>query len=289
MAKRYNVNLMRVLSVLGAVTTLLAMCACADGAGKLPDDVNRVVKAARSGKPADFAAVCDYPVERPYPLRDLNDSLDMVDYYNVLMDDSLRNVITKSSRSEWDEYGWRGWTVRDGDYIWVDGRIYNIPYVSKAERQLIAQLASEEMGTLPKHLRRGWHPAGCLRNMADGTVYRIDAADDEAAPADSLYRLSVYAPDSNLMAEPSSVLMGKMNVEGSAGVRVFMFRDGNGDSVEYTPDDSDDGESANMIWKPVNGKPRSARVKKAYWRDILAQSQRDKDVPQPVVAPSSKR
>lgn len=272
MAKLYNVNIIRVLSLLGAISTLLALCACADGTRKLPDEVDRVVKAARSHKASDFAAVCDYPVERPYPLRDLTDSLDMIGYYDVLVDDSLRNILTRSPRADWDEYGWRGWTVGDGGYVWIDNRIYSIPYISKAEREMMDRLAAEEMRTLPEHMRGGWHPAVCLRNMADGTVYRIDAADDKSVPADSLYRLSVYAPDTSLTAEPSSVWFGKMNVEGSAGVRVFFFRDPKGNSVEYSPDDMDDETDDNMVWKPIDGTPRSYKVKKAYWRDLLTQS-----------------
>lgn len=268
---RYNLNMQRILSLFSTLTALLALCACADGPGKLPDDVRSVVEATRSGKASEFAAVCSYPVERPYPLRDLTDSAAMTEYYNVLMDDSLRNVITQSSRSDWNEYGWRGWSVKDGEYIWIDGqKIYNIPYVSRAEREMIHRLADEEMLTLPLHMRRGWHPAVCLKSDNDGSVYRIDASDNDSLPEDSLYRICIYKPASSLTAEPANILMGKMGIEGSAGIRTFYFRDRNGDTLEYSPDDMDDDSSAsNLVWKPVDGQPVSHRAKKIYWRDLL--------------------
>ena len=208
----YKKNMVRVLSVLASVSTLLALCACADGAGKMPEEVRRVVEATESRNPADFAGICDYPVERPYPLRDIEDSASMVKYYDILVDDSLSNVITRSSRADWDEYGWRGWTVRDGGYIWIDGKIYNIPYVSKAERKMIRKLMEEEKRTWPHHMRRGWHPAACLKSEVDGKVFRIDASDDESASTDSLYRMSVYDSDSLLTADPSEVMTGKLDI-----------------------------------------------------------------------------
>lgn len=271
-SNRYKRNMARVLGGLASVTALLALCACADGAGKMPEEVKRVVKAAESGKATDFAGVCDYPVERPYPLKDIEDSTSMVKYYDVLVDDSLRKVLTHSSRADWDDYGWRGWSVRDGRYVWIDGKIYNIPYVSLAERKMIRKLMDEEKNTWPPHMRRGWHPAACLRSETDGKVFRIDAADSEMAPVDSLYRMSVYESDSVLTAEPSEVMTGKMDIEGSAGIRMFYFRDRNGNSMEYTPDDSGEGESDNLVWKPVKGKPRSYMVRKVYWRDLLPDS-----------------
>lgn len=262
-------TLMRMMSVLAAFSALLALCACAGSPSGMPVEVKKVVKAARRECPSDFASLCSYPVERPYPLRDLPDSVSMVEYYNVIMDDSLRNVITRSALSEWSDCGWRGWTLRDGRYLWIDDKIYSIPYISKEERMMLDSLRQEERDSWPSHLRKGWNPVVCLSSEPEGAVFRIDASDETSTPADSLYRLSVYEPDSSLLAEPFTVMIGHVGVEGSAGVRMFYFRDKKGNSMEYTPDDTGEGESENMIWKPLEGSPRSYKVKKAYWRDLL--------------------
>lgn len=269
MRYRIPINVMRTMLLLATVSTLLALCACVGDTGRLPEDVKRVVEAVKSNEPQKFAAICSYPVERPYPLRDVADAHEMEEYYKVLVDDSLRRAITKAPAAAWSELGWRGWTLDDGKYLWIDSTVYNISYISSAEKELIRTLSEEEIKSLPKDLRAGWHPATCLRDMQEGTVYRIDVNDNPTAPADSLYRLCIYPPEYKLEENPKAVLTGELKMEGSAGVRTFYFRNGNGDSLEYSPDDTDDEEAPNIIWKPTDGTPVSCRVQKAYWRDLI--------------------
>lgn len=267
---RLSPNTLRLLCLFSGISVLLALSAC-DG-NKYPPDVKMVVKAVQENNPKDFAAVCSYPVERPYPLRDVKDQTEMSNYYDVLMDDSLRKVITKSKPEEWEDLGWRGKTVRDGSYVWVDdNKVYSIPYISKAEKELIGTLSEEEMKSLPQEMRAGWHPAGCLVSLDDGSVFRIDANDRADAPTDSLLRMSIYNIATELTGLPDMQLTGFMKTEGSAGIRTYYFRDTNGDSLEYSPDDSGDNEENLVIWKPVNGNARSLKVAKAYWRDVLKQ------------------
>lgn len=249
----------------------VAFCACGRSdktPSSLPPEVKNVVKAAKDKSPQEFAAVCEYPVERPYPLRDVADSIQMVEYYDVLVDDSLRNVVASSKPSDWDKLGWRGYTLLDGSYLWIDGRVYSIPYVSKAEKQLITSLSEEEMKSLPPQMRQGWHPAGCLMDTVGGTIFRIDANSRPDAPSDSAFRLSVYPLGADLSAMPGDAFAGFMRVEGSAGVRTYYFRDAAGNSMEYSPDDT--GGDSMIVFKPSDGSPMSYKVLKTYWRDRLA-------------------
>ena len=268
MIYRIPVNMMRATLLLSVVSALLSLCACAGDKERLPEEVRRVVEAAKSDSPEQFAAICAYPVERPYPLRDVTDAAEMKDYYKILVDDSLRNALSKASAKAWSNLGWRGWTLDDGKYIWIDSAVYSIPYISKAELQLIQSLSDDEMRTLPPDLRKGWHPATCLRAVDDGTVYRIDMADDNSISPDSLYRICIYLPGKDLRDTPSYVMKGNVKLEGSAGVRTFYFRNSNGDSLEYSPDEMEE-EEPDVIWKPADGSPVSFKVAKAYWRDLL--------------------
>ena len=44
----------------------------------------------------------------------------MVAYYPTLIDDTLKKTIEEAPDSTWQEQGWRGWTLYDGSYIWID-------------------------------------------------------------------------------------------------------------------------------------------------------------------------
>ncbi|MDE6717230.1 MAG: hypothetical protein K2J70_03465, partial [Muribaculaceae bacterium] len=80
----------------------------------LPADVTDIVDAVTKDDREKFSSRVNYPLARPYPLKDIEDEEEMKSYYQVMVDDSLKNVIAKSSGNDWSSEGWRGWTVEDG-------------------------------------------------------------------------------------------------------------------------------------------------------------------------------
>ena len=264
---------MRLHFVLTLSALLLLLPACREKGSdrqrqELPSDVKDAAGVIASKNPERFAGACSYPVLRPYPLRDITDSAEMVKYYEILVDDSLRDVVRHAADTDWSEFGWRGWTLHDGEYVWIDdGRIYDIPYVSAAEKSLRDILVEREMSTLPKDMRLGWTPAECLHDLDDGSIYRIDMSTDSDADPDSLYRIAVYSASSPMTLPPARVMRGTMKVEGSAAVRTYYFRDVAGASIEYSPDVPDDGQDLSVIFKTAGESPEAHRVAKAYWRD----------------------
>ncbi|MBD5330271.1 MAG: hypothetical protein HDS03_10430 [Bacteroides sp.] len=209
----------------------------------LPVDVTDIVKAVATDDSVTFSSHVNYPLERPYPLRDIADEEEMKAYYPVLVDDSLRKVVAQSAPKEWSEAGWRGWTVRDGQYIWIDGDVYEVNYVSAKEKILKDSLIKKEKESLPARLRSGWLPEWVMEDVEEGTLYRIDA--DSMALAVSgkeisdggSYRLAVYRKGGDLRKDPERILHGKRRIEGSAGTVNYLFsecpiKEGS-DSVEY--------------------------------------------------------
>lgn len=224
------------LTIISFIATGTLLCSCGSRSNgsttaisdsiptdSLPVDVTDIVKAVSTDDSVSFSSHVNYPLERPYPLKDIKDEKEMKAYYPVLVDDSLRHVISRSGNSEWKESGWRGWTVKDGQYIWIDGAVYEVNYISAKERSMQDSLIRREKESLPPHLRSGWMPEWVMEDVAEGTVYRIDAdslamaALKKGSVEEGEYRLSVYLKGGDLRRQPEKILKGRRRVEGTVG------------------------------------------------------------------------
>lgn len=230
----------------------------------LPMPVKKLVMSVNEGDSVAFAALVSYPLERPYPLRDIASADVMKGYYSTLVDDSLRQVILCSPVDEWSEAGWRGWTVANGQYLWIDNDLYEVAYVSAREMARIDSLTKMDLLTLPKALREGWKPEACY--IADnGTVYRIDRSVAERAEP---YRLSIYNTHPKAQSDPSEIHYGTMLMEGSAGTAVYSFGEKGGRAVLIEPYLAD-GEGQRVTISVPGGDETTHHLQKCYWLDIV--------------------
>lgn len=233
-------------------------------ADSLPQSVKLLVKAVADGDTSAFASIVSYPLERPYPLRDIVDSTQMVGYYNIMVDDSLHHVLTTSAPEKWSELGWRGWTVKNGEYLWIDEKLYDVNYLSKEEIALRDRLIAEEIACLPEDMREGWTPVIILTAPSDGSVYRIDS---HKGPGDSdIFRLAIYAANDSLTGRPSLTLTGHRMNEGTASTTTYHFSDEKGDSALYQADITDSEDPVLTFF--LKGEQTDLPVKKVYWRDL---------------------
>lgn len=236
-------------------------------ADSIPESVKKLVKAVADDDSDGFAKLVSYPLQRPYPLHDIETPEQMSEYYHNLVDDSLRNVIIKAGAEKWSEYGWRGWSLDDGRYIWVDENVYDVNYVSNSEMRNLDSLRRVEIESIAPEIREGWRPMMCLKSSESGKVYRVDTRTSGPAEESNHYRLAVYGSDADLAALPAQLLEGEMEVEGSAG------------SVSYHFHDKDKGEGSDYILlpestesvDPVIIKPSGDNVtlKRAYWHELV--------------------
>lgn len=235
----------------------------------IPEPVKKLVRAVADNDSAGFAALVSYPLQRPYPLRDIDDAEQMKVYYHELVDDSLRNAITKSGPEKWSEYGWRGWSLEDGRYIWVDDNVYDVQYISQKELKAMDSLSREEVASMAPSLRPGWRPTLCLRDDARGTVYRIDKRTREnRKKGGHHYRLAIYIPGSDLREIPSQLLEGLMENEGTAGTIIYRFHDDAGAETLIEPD-------APETATPILILPNDSAIEltRAYWHELVRPSQ----------------
>lgn len=234
----------------------------------IPAVLKNLVEAVYKNDASLFADQVSYPLVRPYPLKDITSAEEMQSYYNVLVDDSLRKVVLQSVPVDWQEFGWRGISLKDGEYIWLSDSVYAVNYVSKREQQLIDSLTSIERNSLPLQLREGWTPILTLRSEDNGTVYRVDELTANGSQESSLYRLCIYDYKGNsdkLKTQPDRLLKGEEKVEGSANIISYIFADNSGNEYIILPEDMSSGKPS--ITLPDG---TSAELEKAYWYELLS-------------------
>lgn len=234
----------------------------------LPKSVKLLTRAIADNDPESFSALVSYPLQRPYPLKNIDDMEQMRQYYPVLVDDSLKSVIVNASPEDWAEYGWRGWSIKKDNYIWVDEDVYSIPYISKREAEVRDSLIKEDLKSIPESLGRGWLPMQCLKGDGNEYVYRIDYKRDNNGK--TLYRLCVYDDDSDLSGEPLDVMTGYREVEGSAGTATYYFQDKKGNTAIYAADIPDDSLPEIVFTDSDTGDiEKEVPVNNAYWLDVI--------------------
>ena len=233
----------------------------------LPEDVRPVAEAIIEDSPQKFASSVSYPIERPYPLRNIKDSAEMVKYYPTIVDKKLKKAVEEAPDSLWQESGWRGWTLGNGSYFYIDsGKIYSMDYVSDEENVMLDSLRHEEISTLEPSMQIGWTPVLCIVDTVSDAIFRIDSQDDTNPP---IYRLSAYADTTDLSSEPNWVLYGHLDLEGSMGNRFYEFTDSVGETTAYYSPDISSDEDEPCLEVDRKGKMKKYPAKPDYWLDYV--------------------
>lgn len=223
-----------------------------------PDNALReLMRSLREADAPGFAALCVYPIPRPYPLREIDDSTAMVDYFPVMVDDSLQDMMKRASLDDWESFGWRGWSMRDEQPIWFDEGVLFVDYESKAESALRKILAKEEMMTLAPEYRDGWTPVAALAETGGPMVLRIDHNGDA-------YRLMGFSSVADISSKPYLLLDGSLLEEGSARSQIYVFADGK-TKAQYIPD----AEPPVYITLTSADRNDTIEVTPVYWRDLF--------------------
>lgn len=266
----------KISTILLALTAGLALPGCGkqsatesnveaiEQSDSIPEGVKRLVRALADNDTDSFAEMVSYPLQRPYPLHDIHDAAQMKKYYREMVDDSLRNAIIKSRPGQWKDHGWRGWSLEDGHYIWIDETVYDVQYISQKELRKIDSLTNEEVKSINPRISDGWRPVLCLRDRANGRVYRIDTRTKNKENTPHLYRLAMYGDNADLRGLPALLLEGVMESEGSAGTVLYRFQDKEGKELILEPDAPDSGY-------PILIEPNDSVIElnRAYWHELI--------------------
>lgn len=230
----------------------------------IPAQVKQLIRSVAEDDTASFARLVSYPLARPYPLRDLNSPEELERYYAQMIDDSLKTALTTSKVSDWEEFGWRGWSFKNGEYIWLDENLYDLPYVSGREHQMLDSLVKEEMASLHPSLRDGWLPTGAMRSLDGKMIGRIDS--QKTSDGDPLFRLSLYRDGADLSGMPTDIFTGHRLIEGTAQTYIYEFADQTGRNALFEPD-VPDGSDPQLEISSAKGSHDTISVQRIYWLD----------------------
>lgn len=206
-----------------------------------------ILEAIADGDKELFAEMVCYPLSRNYPLPDIEDKQHMIRYFDTLFDEPFRRQIARLDSNSWENVGWRGWLILDGD-VWDTDPCIEVNYSSPIEQKHAEYLIKKDMSRLHQSLRGNWRPYDCF--FLDSSEYpdfeysyaRVDISmknDPEKVPE---YRLSLFKKGTKASDAPSLILMGNREIEGSMHIVSFVF---NSDScfVCIDPQSLDDGKS----------------------------------------------
>lgn len=220
---------------------------------------------------SDVASRVNYPLNRVYPLRNIKDSAQMVRYFDVIFDDSIKNVLRNMTVKSWDFHNYKGTTFANGEYIWTEGsRITGINYYSEREQSMLDGLRKQEIASLDKSLQGDWFPVMCLRDIDDGTIFRVDSHNSDYSDnyGDEI-RMAIYDEGKDLHGKPSRVLMGVYHIEGS-DPSFYLYCSNHLDMIWLSVDLNYYGDRRAYRMKYYEqGSETERTVDDCYWLDLL--------------------
>ena len=174
-----------------------------------------IMQAIIEGDAAKLASVTEFPIYRGYPLKDINNARELKQFFNILFDDSIKNVLQKASLDDWSPMGWRGCMLLDGEYLWTneEGLLHFVTYESQALKQYEQKMRMEELQNLNELTE--WITHSCYLATDSSVFLRLEAYD-------GVERLHVFT-HSNNQYKRHLVFNGNMEYEGSCHNEVYWF------------------------------------------------------------------
>ena len=237
------------------------------------EHIESIMKSIAYGDAKTLASLTIFPIERRYPLHNIVDSSDMIKRFNQIFDQKFRDRMKLSKASDWHSYGWRGYSYGEDNSLWVYDSLTLINYYSPQEKVLYDQLVKKEIASLHESLRNNnWRPFCCYMDMTDGSIVRVDICASKAVKdeiyhvrRDDKFRMAIYPKGYILMGKPLLVLNGDVNIEGSANIMDYCFKNGE-TKIEFGDSSFKDGKELLRITK--NGKESIHEIKPCYWLDL---------------------
>lgn len=160
-----------------------------------------------------------YPFQRKYPIPPINNQKEFLNRFDEVFDKKTTVLIKNSSIKNWDEIGWRGIALNNGD-VWInfEGKVYAIPNLSDIEKSKRKNLIQKEKDSIHKSLRNFEEPI--MQFKTKNYFVRIDKIDENK------YRYSSWDKSKSQLSKPKLVLYGNVNYMGTGGNHEYIFKNG---------------------------------------------------------------
>lgn len=189
--------------------------------------VQKFKNAIKTDNPKIIANYISYPFARKHPLPDINTKDDFIKNYDIIFDNTLKELITNSTSKDWTSMGWRGIMLHNG-ILWIneDGNLIAIN--SKTEKEL------NYMKSWSENDKINLYPE--LRNFDDNLYIfetphytgRLDKIITDPESHQETYRLSLWNKGLSMDTKPTIVVEnGSVEYQGSANNHEYTFMAGN--------------------------------------------------------------
>ena len=148
------------------------------------DMISDFMSALKGGDKRAIAGYFKYPFKLVPPLPAINDAEEMVEKYDLVLDDSIIESILSG---RWGYFGWRGFSCGNGSILWADYddslRVYQICEKTSEQIKARDKAIEEQKQALHSSVRQFDVPE-ILAYAEEGTI-RVDSVGDE-------YRLAFW-------------------------------------------------------------------------------------------------
>lgn len=184
--------------------------------------VKKFIGLIKNGEKEALADLTVYPLQREYPITDVNSKADFIKRFDEIFDADLKNKIIKSdAKKDWSDMGLRG-LMFNGGSIWldIDGRLTAVNYQSKFETNLKSKLIAAQKKELDPSIAFFQTPI-CILETSKFKI-RIDNLGNKN------YRYASWSSDKKMSEKPDLVIyQGELVVEGIGGNHQYEFKKDN--------------------------------------------------------------
>lgn len=141
------------------------------------ENIRIIMQSIIEGDAEKLATVTAFPIYQAYPLKDISNADDLKRSFDILFDDSIKNVLRKATIDDWSYVGWHGWMMYDGNYLWTteDGLLRLVTYESKARNDYVQKMRAAEQQDLNES--KDWYTHSCFLAQDSSTFLRLETMD----------------------------------------------------------------------------------------------------------------
>ncbi len=228
-------------------------------------NLEKAVRCIVNNDAKGFAACCEYPIERMLPIHAITNEAEMIKYFDILFDDSIKAVLKNKTAKDWEQVGWRGLMFEQGN-LWgseLNGKITSINFHSAREQKLFNDMVAKDMARLDASLQGDWVIDEGFK-CPNGYTVRIDRSGDYER-----FRIAIFFKGTSLHAKPDIMMFGELEIEGSIGNRHYTFKDDKGNEASYWHFYTyEEGSSPFEFSLSGEVKYESTNIKLVYWDEL---------------------
>ncbi|QDP86614.1 hypothetical protein FNJ88_01410 [Chryseobacterium sp. SNU WT5] len=186
------------------------------------NNIEKIINTFKENNIDIIASMVKYPLNREYPLPNINNREALKIRFNEVFDQELIERIAHSKVDQWSDVGWSG-IMLDRGVLWIDsdgGQILAVNHQTDLERKLLEKLIAKDKESLAPSLRHFKSPV--YKILTKRYLIRIDELNN------SKYRYTSWKIGQNESSKPDLILNnGELVFEGSGGNHDIIFRNGN--------------------------------------------------------------